>query len=476
MESQVDRHFAKCRGHNIEKMNNNQVHNSKLLLITLSILFFVQNQCWRFKIFNFALFERVAPFDEIVAGACVLLWGFAMVLQLQNSDFRQRNYRSVVIGFFVAISISYLFGSVITYHQDPLRIWRVFFWFSGLLMYFYLMRIGGYADQALRIFKFLAIYGLAVASFSALVAYIRPLAELLDESAVTTRFGMVRVILFDDGVALIYFYFLSRLLVAKQAGIGLSKNLLNWVGIAFALFCLISLGLSRQRIASVMAVTITASIFSLYLPGFRKQTGFWLIIMVLVLVIVGSGLSDFMNVFSSSLDTSRGAIRNEANMSVYVREKGMKYYFDQFVQTKFMGIGWVSSVTSTQNNAILKANIAGMKLVDLGVFEVLFRYGLLGLLVYLRFMWVALKQVKFINRHGDPTTRVVALTLGMFLIAKIMSLNTIFFFPGHCIFYAVIMYILDTLFQSLRQMGTAQVVADIGAIPSTAHASYEVVV
>jgi hypothetical protein len=342
-------------------------------------------------------------------------------------------------------------------------------------MYFYLMRTNGYTDQALRIFRLFMIYGLAVTSFSVLVAYIRPLAALLDENAVTTRFGMVRVILFDDGSALIYFYFLSRILVAKQAGTGLSKSLLNWIGIVFALFCLISLGLSRQRIASVMTVTLTAALFSLFLPGFKKQAGFWLIIMVFVLMIAGLGLSDFINVFSSSLDTSRGAIKNEANMSVYVREKGMKYYFDQFVHTNFMGIGWVSSVTSTQNNAISKANTAGMKLVDLGIFEVLFRYGLLGLLVYLRFLWVALRQVKFINRHGDSTTRVVALTLGMFLIAKLISLNTIFFFPGHCLFYAVIMYILDTLFQSLRQEVTSPVSSGLGAFPSEC-ASCEVVV
>ncbi len=445
-------------------MTTRRSRNSKFIIIALPVLFFVQNQCWRFKLFNFELFERIAPFDEIVAGACVLLWGVALVMQLQNGDFRKRNYRSIVLGFFLAISISYLFGSVITYHQDPLRIWRVFFWFSGLLMYFYLMRTGGYADQALKIFRLLMIYGLAVTTFSILVAYLRPLAALLDENAVTTRFGMVRVILFDDGSALIYFYFLSRILVAKQEGSGLSKSLLNWTGIVFALFCLISLGLSRQRIASVMIVTMTAAMFSLYLPGFRKQAGFWIIIMVFVLIIAGLGLSDFINVFSSSLDTSRGAIRNEANMSVYVRERGMKYYFDQFVQTNFMGIGWVSSVT-TQNNAIMKANTAGMKLVDLGIFEVLFRYGLLGLLVYLRFLWVALKQVKFMNRHGNAATRVAALTFGMFLTAKLVSLNTIFFFPGHCIFYAVIMYILDTLFQALRQDATSPVASCSGAIP-----------
>ena len=51
------------------------------------------------------------PLDEIVAGACFLLWASALVLQLQNNDFRQRNYRSVLLSFFMAISISYLFGA-----------------------------------------------------------------------------------------------------------------------------------------------------------------------------------------------------------------------------------------------------------------------------------------------------------------------------------------------------------------------------
>jgi hypothetical protein len=51
----------------------------------------------------------------------------------------------------------------------------------------------------------------------------------------------------------------------------------------------------------------------------------------------------------------------------------------------------------------------------------------------------------------------------MFLIAKIVTLNTIFFFPGHCLFYAVIMYVLDTLFQSLRQEVSFPVTTDNGA-------------
>ena len=132
---------------------------------------------------------------------------------------------------------------------------------------------------------------------------------------------------------------------------------------------------------------------------FQKQSGLLVIILVFVLIIAGLGLSNFANIFSSSFDTSRSALEDEANLSVYV-EKGMKYYFDQFFHTNFMGIGWVSSVTSTHDDAILMANIAGMKLVDLGIFEVLFGYRLLRLLVYLRFLWVALRQAEFIIGMG----------------------------------------------------------------------------
>lgn len=443
-----------------------RARSSKPLIIALPILFFIQNECWKFNLFNFELFGRSAPFDEITAGGCLLVWGFALLLHLQNSDCRKRTYSSVVLGFFITISISYLFGSVLTYHQDPWRLWRVMFWFSGLLMYFYLMRTGGYADQALRVFRFFVTYGLAVACFSALVAYIRPLAMLLDKDGVDSRFGMIRVIIFDDGVALAYFYFLSRFMVAKQAKTGLPGSVFNWIGIVFTLFCLIVLGLSRQRIVSVMVITMAAAMLPLFLPGFSKQAGFWVLILVFSLIIVGFGLSNFMDTIMSSLDTSRHAIQNEANLSVLAREKGIKYYFDQFIRTHFVGIGWISAVTSNENNAIVKANLAGMKLVDLGFFEVIFRYGFLGLLVYLRFLWVALRQVKFLNRHGDTATRVLSLTLGMFLISKIITLNTIFFFPGSCLFYAVIMYILDTMFQTLHSDLNSPVAIDDGVSPA----------
>ena len=349
------------------------------------------------------------------------------------------------------------------------------FWFSGLIMYFHLMRTEGHPEAALKIFRILMIYGLAAASFSILIAYIPPLAALLiDPEQISLRFGMVRFIVFEDGVALIYFYFLSRFLVASQGKTGLSAGLWTWIGIAFSWFCLIMIGLSRQRIVSVTAVTMGMALLALYLPGFRRQTSVWVILMAVVLVSMAVGLSNFVDAFSSSLDMSRHGLKNADNMSVYVRQKGMQFYFDQFVQTNFMGIGWISAVTSSHNNAILKANISGMKLVDLGVFEVLFRYGLLGLLVYLRFMWVALRQVKFLNRYGDTPTRVIALTLGMFLTAKIVSLNTIYFFPGHCLFYAVIMYILDTLFQSLHQEAASPEASGSGLFPSE-RASYAVV-
>jgi hypothetical protein len=421
------------------------------LLIILPILFFIQDKLWRIKLFSFEFLGRNAPFDEIAAGACFLLWGGAVLLHLQNSEYRERNYRSVVLGFVIAASISYLFGSVIVYDQDPWRLWRVMFWFSGLLMYFHLMRMGGHAEQAARVFRFLVFYGLVVAIFSVLVTFIRPLAAFLDEYAVSTRFGMVRVIIFDDGIALLYFFFLSRLLVVGQKRSGMSPNLLNWLGVGLALFCLIFIELSRQRIVAVTIVTLFAGIFSLALPGFRKQAALWLVIVVIVCGIMGVGLSGFMGTLSSSLDTSRTAIKNEANLSVYVREQGIRYYYNQFVKTSYLGIGWISAVTTKQSNPIVQANLAGMKLVDLGIFEVIFRYGFPGLFVYLLFFWTSLRQAKFLNRHGDAATRVIGLTLGLFLLSKLVVLNTIFFFPAHCLFYAVIMYVLDALFQSARK-------------------------
>jgi hypothetical protein len=433
-------------------MNKERIHKGMLFMLVLPILFFVQDECWKIKLFSFDFADRTNPFNELVAGACLLLWGSSLIFQGRNSPFRQRQYRTIVLGFFASVSISYLLGSTVIYHQDPWRVWRVMFWFSGLTMYFYLMRTGGYPEMALKVFRILMIYGFGAAIFSVLVAYTPPLAALLlKPEDISVRFGMVRFIVFEDGVALIYFFFLSRFLVARKLKTGSSGSLWNWIGIVFSWFCLIMTGLSRQRIASVTVVTVGMAMLALFLPGFRKQVSLWVILLGFVVVTMAVGLSNFMDAFNSSLDMSRQGLKNADNMSVYVRQKGMKFYFDQFVQTGYIGIGWISSTgKTTYNNEIVKANLSGMKLVDLGIFEVIFRYGILGLLIYARFLWVALRQVNFLSRHGDDMTRVIAVTVGMFLTAKLVSVNTIFFFPAHCLFYAVLMYVLDTMYQSLR--------------------------
>jgi MFS family permease len=261
-----------------------KIAHGKLFMFALPLLFFMRDQCWDIKLLSFEIAARINPYEEIVAGACLLLWG-ASLFNMRKADCRQRQYRYIVIGIFLVVLISYLFGSVLVYHQDLRRIWRVMFWFSGILTYFFLMRTNGYAQNALGIYRLLVIYGLVATGFSLLVAFAPTVSHVIRESALLQRFGMIRYNTLQDVTCIALFYFLSLFLVATQRQ-GPRGRLSSLIGIAITLFCLFFVGLSRQRIFSITAVILVVSTLSLFLSGFNRQAGFFTLITMMIMVIV----------------------------------------------------------------------------------------------------------------------------------------------------------------------------------------------
>jgi hypothetical protein len=435
----------------------NKTRGFWILAPILFILFFIQDRFWGVGL-NLSVAGRNNAFDEVAAGLCLLLWLCSLFFYHPRGASRRRYlYRGVVFGLFVSVAVAYILGSVMVFDEDIFRIWRAMFWFSGIFIYFFLMRTVGNEKHAAKVFKFLVVYGFVASIFTILVVYVPLFSELVRSGAINQRFGLTRFLIAEDGVPLACFFFLASIFVSSRADGSPLRIPFYWIGFGLTLFCIVFVGLSRQKFLPVLAIILVASVFSLILRGLSKKAGVLLVGLFLLApsVIALQSSESFVKVFLSrtmrSFDTSLVALQSEASLSYLARQKAISFYHDQFVRTHYVGIGWISSVGKKANNEFVRAEtLMGMKLIDLGLIGSFFRFGFIAIVVYLIFLIMVFRHIVFLFRLGDTSTRVLALCLGMFMASKILSLNSLFFHPPFCLFYGIVMYLLDAKVQYVR--------------------------
>lgn len=399
------------------------------------LLFFSEN-CWNIKIFgeeniNSNLYMKISSY-------------FVILLFLISKGYREvlnKNYKFSLIWvlFFLSLTISYFYGSFYKFGQPILSLFKAYFWFIGVLVYFVLRKKYPNVEGAKNILKVLILYGVIASIFSIYCSIAKPDIFLNSDYYNFKRFGLTRVGGFAEN-SIVLAFILSFLALFEKVSFFKIKYVFVFLITGITIFFVL---MSRQIIISLLIIIVIIMAEKIVK---RKDVIIYLIPFILFLVAFSPMIKTYYNSFVESIhytsDTSldAGSFEN--------RKLAIGYYYKLFEKTNFIGFGWMPTTSDIKSNEISYAtNHLSYRLIDLGAFSTLFMFGIFGIIVTVLFVTKGLTLLKNNNNF-------LAVALKYFLLFKIFSLNYFFYWPLFSVFFGIIAYIIEKMYQEKRSKFT----------------------
>lgn len=398
------------------------------LLFIIPLLIFFSENVWNIRYFGE---EQVSELFYRNASIFVVLFYFFITGSFLEF-FKVRNlYNNLWLLFFISITISYLYGSYYINKESLLGLFKAYFSFSGILLYFILIRKFNKIVYAQYVLKIIVSIGV----FSSLFMIFCSLTEVnifLDENFYThSRFGFTRVAGFGENSIVIAFLFAF---FSLNSGKIYNKKLLFSILIITG-FCLFFVMMSRQILISLL---IILGFFVLKNAFKNRKTFKGLLFFMVVCLFFFNEISSYFITFFDSMDQGNGSI---ANQSVEIRALALNYYADMASLTNGIGFGWIPVYSDVNKNDLSYAtNFLNFRLVDLGIFSTYFMFGILGLIVTFLFY---IKSFKYLNRYPYSVSLEKNILI-YFLVFKIVSLNYIFYWPTFTIIFAIVAFLIES--------------------------------
>lgn len=421
--------------------------------IALSLLF-IADSCWHLRIAEFSFLGRQNPYGEITA---VLSWAFLLISLTLHRHRRypaRYSYLSIVVFTFVSVAFSFLASSVPCYGQSPAALGSTLFWFGGVTAYVALMNLKPIAlTTADKIYRGLVWYGVAACILLISASFAPPIRALFPD-VVSERGGLVRM----AGVAelmleLCFAHFLGDVVFPAATDAERPFRRIGGVlGLLASTYVIFFVSVTRQNMFAVLmlvAVTIVGCACNR-----RKQIAVTLLLLVSLAVLVpslttGEGKQSFLARIIFSLDPT-GTSTDNRNVSI--RMNGIRFYWNELVNSDFVGIGWISTADDAPANSITDAiHKQKFLLSDLGAFQVLVQFGLLGIVIWIAFLCKTGRRVWDLLRRGSEEDRRVGFTIGGFFLVEAARFSHLFYWPEFAIHYGILMYILDVRHQHLSR-------------------------
>lgn len=356
------------------------------------------------------------------------------------------NFKWIILGLFINIIITFIFGSYLIYQQPILNIFHPIFRYGGILIYPILLSVSDKHMPYEKVFRTIVFYGLIAATFFFLV-YLNPsFTEYLRPKEVSERFGSLRLGEISRFVHFAFCYFLACLVIKIEKKYLPSKWFIL-LGLLLTFFVNVFIGLSRIYIVGLFIVIFILAMLSNKVKFLNKTSA-----RISLILIIGFLLSyplilntDFANSFNANLNEVE-------NQSIAIRLEGINYFFQELLKTHGIGIGWV---TTTDNNINNNVAIAFKRLnyspIDYGILGIFISYGFIGLGIYILFLIKAFTMVYRIGMEGMPQQRLIAITIGIVFISQLSTptFGDAFYWPEAAFYNGVLIFILDKTFQLL---------------------------
>lgn len=395
-------------------------------LLIILLIFFSEN-CWNIKLFgtdniNSFLYWKISAIAVIL----FFLTSKSFIVFIKRGS----QFKRIWILFFISISISYLYGTYHLFGQSIFGLFKAYFWFSGVLIYFVLRKLNLKIEGVKYILKAIIFYGIFASIFSIFCSLFKPDIFIDSDFYSSERFGLTRVAGFAENPIALAFL-ISFFALFDKSTLSKSKYIFTFLFTGFTIFLV---AMSRQMIVPLL---ILISIFLIKNILHKKEVRVFIAVIIFISILISPIIYNYIQSFVQSINYSSNNSVDAGSLEI--RTLAVNYYYEMFKTTNNMGFGWFSVSSDANSNIISNAtNKLNFRLVDLGIFSTLFMFGIFGLIV--TFLYLK-KGFNLLNKKSDFLTKGIK----YYLIFKILSLSYFFYWPTFTIFFGLIAYLIEKL-------------------------------
>jgi hypothetical protein len=367
-------------------------------------------------------------------GASVCLLGFTVTtLRFKNTGLSSNFYFKAIIVSFLILAFADVFGGVRIYQQPLLGVLRDFYWYAGFLIFPTLYMWRG----DVRLLKQLVAIFIAFALVSVFLgdlASFFPLLRAIFATADSERFGLTRISSIET-VPFAFYFFLVKVTKKRLGFLRSFTFYFCLAAISFNIFCV---SMTRQIIISII---ITSLYFYIRHCRFRLS----LIQVIILMMIFACTLSvgfDFFDQVGKTVASFGSQADSADKQNVDVRLDAAEFYWQQFKATQYIGIGKISTAYSRGNIIVDAMENKNYFLSDLGLFAVLFQYGIPALLIICYVLFRTFKHLNVLYKTVPEDLLEICIAIELTLVGDIIRLSAIFFRYDFCFFYFFYFFVI----------------------------------
>jgi hypothetical protein len=219
----------------------------------------------------------------------------------------------------------------------------------------------------------------------------------------------------------------------------LKKKVPSLLCLAIYLYYILFVTMSRKMFISLAIVFIASIIIS----SSPKR-----LLHVLVVAILGGLLMNFLldgilitefnNIFSSMSEEASGSSGN-----IGIRLSGMKYYFDYFLKSDLLGIGFTPG--SSKNEIMYGFLTYGYNVSDQGTIGMVFMFGIPSLVISFLIFHRVFKDLYNILAKSGERARIIAKTLIIAFVYRIVAITHLFYWHQEAIWWGIFLFMVYQL-------------------------------
>ncbi len=405
----------------------------KMPYIFIMVLFMIFEQF--FQTFNFGM-----PF-WMYADIVVLILVGALFFQLIIAFRRNKHFLPINDTYFIfcivlwgVILFSSGFGSYLMLGQSVSSFIMKPRWFFLLFVIIYLFNVDFSFEQIRNFYKFILVSAVAVSFFVIIDAQLLGGGVIFNEAMTNgvsgERAGGIRLATYVTPTIWALYYIMAML---KMEHFAKWRSWLIFGGVII-LYQFFFCNMTRQLLVSVILTIIV------YLCSLPNRLKHWSGVVLFSAVIIGIGLFLWTTLMSSNkasrnpilaiIEQTQDEVTDNKGGNIDIRRKGIEFYFQYLKKTWFLGTGVTS--TTVPGSPEYEGGEQHFLMADIGLFAVLIRFGVPGLLLVLFLFWIMFRDVSYIMKYGNVEAQAIAEGIYYFLVGQVVLLpSSNIFFPEY---------------------------------------------
>ena len=409
-------------------------HNrNKLLILFTASLIFLWSEGFQLRALEFSESLKVL---RIVSVFLIVLWAaICMLLADIKPLFRNFYFRSI-LGLIAIVMLPTFFTGTLLYGQGLQEIVRRPLFYYALFIFVPLFYYPIDASTLKRLNMVIVVIGVSLALFQSIFSFVPDIGKIIlnDNAYIASRFELTRMTVMSAMTPCVLyatFYLITAFSMRKN-------NILFALGLAILLYYIFFVYMARSIIFGLGIVLL---LFCVFYPAVRKRLLSWGLLVLLLLILsqpfVKFGPIEMIKESVISVEDEASSIEG----TVGIRMRGIKYYWHEFQKTWYVGTGLVSSVRGTDTNVGIGMIEYKFNPADQGIFSVVMQFGFQALILTGVICYRMFRDLRFVIRYGILDLKIIALSIQLFLLFKIVIFSHIFLWHSMGIWWGLLFYI-----------------------------------